>query len=179
MSIPLCVCVCVCMYKGEKQGYIYRSREWNILPLETHEGIRENNATSSNLSFRLIALSFSFQHTDGTLWVSQRNYRIFTMCTSHLPVSEFSVVDWLSRIMETETGTFNKMENMKIWVVLPQTSTKWSWTGYWCFIQIDSDIFSVCQREVVLSSIGYQKCLRSIKNTNIWSNLIKIMTFFP
>lgn len=101
------------------------------------------------------------------------------MCTSQLPVSEFSVVNWLSRIMETETGTINKMENMKIWVVLPQTPTKWGWAGYWWFIQIDSDIFSMCQREIVLSSIGYQKCLRSIKNTNICSKLIKMMTFFP
>lgn len=48
--------------------------------------------------------------------------------------------------METETGTFNKMEIVEIWVVLPQMPTKWGWTHYWWFNQIDSDFFSVLER---------------------------------
>lgn len=92
------------------------------------------------------------------------------MCMSQLPVSECPVVDWLSSIMETAIGTFNKIEIVEVWVVLPQMPTGWGWTGYWQFTQTDSDIFFQCVRE------KYQNCSRCIKS--VWENLIKIITFF-
>lgn len=78
--------------------------------------------------------------------------------------------------METVIGTFNNMEIMEILSSFTSDAHQMRLNMLLILHPDRQCYFSTCQREIVLSSIGYQKCLRCIKDRSVWVSLIKIMT---